>query len=121
MVVASHDSSDNRTCALAAGASAYVVRESVGETLLAAVAAVSTGGRRMPRSSAEEPAPALTPRELEVLRQLDLGLRLREIAIVLGISHATVKAHLRNLFRKLGAASRAEATHAARGQGLLDT
>ena len=55
-----------------------------------------------------------------MLRQLDLGLRLREIAVALGISHATVKAHLRNLFRKLGAGSRAEATHAARRQGLLD-
>jgi DNA-binding NarL/FixJ family response regulator len=120
VVVASHDTPDNRACALAAGALAYVVRESVGETLLAAVDAVSRGTRRMPRPAAKTPAPSLTPRELEVLRQLDRGLRLREIAVVLEISHATVKAHLRNLFRKLGAGSRAEATHAARRQGLLD-
>jgi DNA-binding NarL/FixJ family response regulator len=120
VVVASHDTPDNRACAIAAGAHAYVVRESVGETLLAAVDAVSDGGSRLPRVAARTPAPALTARELEVLQQLDLGLRLREIAVALDISHATVKAHLRNLFRKLGAASRAEATHAARLQGLLD-
>jgi DNA-binding NarL/FixJ family response regulator len=120
VVVASHDTPDNRACAIAAGARAYVVRESVGETLLAAVDAVSDGGSRLPRLVARTPAPALTTRELEVLRQLDLGLRLREVAVALEISHATVKAHVRNLFRKLGAASRAEATHAARLQGLLD-
>jgi DNA-binding NarL/FixJ family response regulator len=120
VVVASHDTPDNRLCAIAAGARAYVLRESVGETLLASVDAISAGGSRLPRVVAQSPARALTARELEVLRQLDLGLRLREIASVLDISHATVKAHLRNLFRKLGAASRAEATHAARLQGLLD-
>jgi DNA-binding NarL/FixJ family response regulator len=120
VIVSSHDTPDNRTCALAAGALAYVVRESVVETLLAAVDAVSRGARRLPRSPVQTPAPSLTPRELEVLRQLDRGLRLREIGVALDISHATVKAHLRNLFRKLGAASRAEATHAARRQGLLD-
>jgi DNA-binding NarL/FixJ family response regulator len=120
VIVASHDTPDNRNCALAAGALAYVARESVGETLLAAIDAVSAGGSQLPRLTPHAPAPALTARELEVLRQLDLGLRLREIAVALGISHATVKAHLRNLFRKLDAGSRAEATHAARRQGLLD-
>jgi DNA-binding NarL/FixJ family response regulator len=120
VVVATHDTPDTRACAIAAGALAYVPRESVGGTLLAAVDAVSGGGSRLPRVAVQTPAPALTARELEVLRQLDLGLRLREIAVALDISHATVKAHLRNLFRKLGAASRAEATHAARLQGLLD-
>jgi DNA-binding NarL/FixJ family response regulator len=120
VVVASHDTPDTRACAIAAGALAYVVRESVGDALLAAVDAVWDGSSRLPRVAAPTPAPSLTARELEVLRQLDHGLRLREIAIALGISHATVKAHLRNLFRKLGAGTRAEATHAARRQGLLD-
>lgn len=120
VIVASHDTPHNRACALAAGALAYVARESVGEALVAAIDAISAGASQLPRVAAEAPAPALTARELEVLRQLDLGLRLREIAAVLGISHATVKAHLRNLFRMLDARSRAEATHAARQQGLLD-
>lgn len=62
---------------------------------------------------------SLTPREYEVLVGLDEGLRVKQVARALGISEATVKAHSRNLFRKLGATSRAEATRAARSLGLL--
>jgi two-component system nitrate/nitrite response regulator NarL len=120
VIVASHDTPENRTCALAAGALAYIPRGSVAETLLGSLDAIASGTPPVAWPVASAPSPALTARELEVLRQLDLGLRLREIAVALDISHATVKAHLRNLFRKLGAGSRAEATHAARLQGLLD-
>ena len=52
----------------------------------------------------------LRPRELEVLRHLALGRRNRDIATALSISENTVKFHLANVFRKLGATSRAEAT-----------
>lgn len=62
---------------------------------------------------------SLTPREYEVLVGLDEGLRVKQLALALGISEATVKAHARNIFRKLGATSRAEATRAARRLGLL--
>jgi DNA-binding NarL/FixJ family response regulator len=119
VIVASHDSADNRACALAAGARAYVARASAGETLLAAIDSVSGGDSWLPRPAEREPGPALTARELEVLRRLDVGLRLREIALDLEISHATVKAHVRNVFSKLGAGSRAEATYVARAEGLL--
>jgi DNA-binding NarL/FixJ family response regulator len=120
VIVASHDTPDNRACAVAAGARAYVARASAPDTLLAAMDAVSDGSDSwLPRSAERAPGPALTVRELEVLRRLEVGLRLREIALDLEISHATVKAHVRNVFGKLGAASRAEATYAARAEGLL--
>jgi DNA-binding CsgD family transcriptional regulator len=51
----------------------------------------------------------LGEREEEVLRLLAGGLRNRAIAAELGLSENTVKFHLRNLFRKLGVSSRAEA------------
>jgi DNA-binding CsgD family transcriptional regulator len=63
--------------------------------------------------------PELTARERQLLGLLDEGLRFKQVAVQLGISEATAKTHGRNLFRKLGATSRAEAVHLAREGGLL--
>jgi two-component system, NarL family, nitrate/nitrite response regulator NarL len=57
----------------------------------------------------EEPAPLLTPREIEVLTAFGDGLSNKEAARRLGISPHTVKFHSESLFRKLGAGCRAEA------------
>jgi DNA-binding CsgD family transcriptional regulator len=57
----------------------------------------------------EPPAIALTPREVEVLAALAAGLGNKAVARRLGISPHTVKFHVEQLFRKLGAATRAEA------------
>jgi DNA-binding CsgD family transcriptional regulator len=58
---------------------------------------------------AEEAGPVLTPREIEVLAALRDGLSNKAAARRLGISPHTVKFHIESLFKKLGAASRAEA------------
>jgi DNA-binding CsgD family transcriptional regulator len=65
------------------------------------------------------PDPGLTQRERQLLELLEEGLRFKQLARRLGISEATAKTHGRNLFRKLGASSRAEAVHLARERGLL--
>ncbi len=64
-------------------------------------------------------AEQLTVRERELLEALDEGLRFKQVAGRLGIAEATAKTHGRNLFRKLGSSSRAEAVRAARDRGLL--
>jgi DNA-binding NarL/FixJ family response regulator len=52
---------------------------------------------------------ALTPRELEVLRLLARGQTNLEIARTLVVREGTIKYHVKNLLRKLGATSRADA------------
>ena len=52
---------------------------------------------------------ALTPRELEVLRLLARGQTNQAIARVLVVREGTVKYHVKNILRKLGATSRADA------------
>jgi DNA-binding CsgD family transcriptional regulator len=51
----------------------------------------------------------LSPREREVLALVSQGLRNRDIAQRLFISEVTVKVHVRNIMKKLGARSRAHA------------
>ena len=50
----------------------------------------------------------LTPREAEVLDQLQLGRSNAEIAIALSVSIETVRTHARSVFRKLGVKGRRE-------------
>jgi LuxR family maltose regulon positive regulatory protein len=61
----------------------------------------------------------LSEREVTVLRLLKAGLSQREIAEQLYISHNTVKTHLRTIYRKLGAHSRASALECAKEFGML--
>ena len=63
-------------------------------------------------------APRLTARETDVLQRLE-DSRDKGIAAALGISHAGVRYHVRNIFAKLNARSRLDAVHRARRLGLL--
>ena len=65
------------------------------------------------------PAPDLGARERAVLRLLASGLSQREIAAEQFVSFNTVKTHTRNLYRKLGVATRADAVARGREIGLL--
>jgi len=67
-----------------------------------------------------EPRPALTARELEVLRLVAAGRSNRQIAAELFISVKTVSVHVSNILTKLGVATRLEAAAAAHRRNLLD-
>lgn len=52
----------------------------------------------------------LTPREIEIMAQVSIGLFDKEIADRNFISHLTVKQHIKNIYRKMGVRNRVEAT-----------
>jgi DNA-binding CsgD family transcriptional regulator len=62
---------------------------------------------------------ALTKRELEILRHLATGIPISAIATTLHISQNTMKTHLKNVYRKLGASSRNEAVTKAKSLYIL--
>jgi DNA-binding CsgD family transcriptional regulator len=64
------------------------------------------------------PGGGLSRRELEVLRLVAAGESNRQIARRLGLSSHTVERHVANLYRKIGARGRADATAYALRQGL---
>ena len=78
-------------------------------------------GRRIPTRARQpiEPGAGLSAREHEVLAQLALGLRNRDIGERLFISERTVARHLVQINAKLGVSNRTAAVHEARQRGLL--
>lgn len=62
---------------------------------------------------------SLSEREIDVLHCLAAGAANKQIALELHISPNTVKVHLRNIYTKLGAASRTEATRIGLEKGLV--
>jgi two-component system nitrate/nitrite response regulator NarL len=67
-----------------------------------------------------EPAPQLSPRELEVLRGLARGLSAPRIAAELHLAPSTVKTHLQRLYERLGVSDRAAAVAEGMRRGLIE-
>jgi LuxR family maltose regulon positive regulatory protein len=76
--------------------------------------------RNVTRATTPELAEPLSQREQEVLQLIHQGLANKDIARAMSVAPATVKAHIRNLYGKLGAGRRTEALARAREFGLLE-
>lgn len=93
-----------------------------GETLLQPeILASVLAHTEMPASAGQASSDerVLTDRELEVLTAVARGERNKEIALHLGVTERTVKAHLTNVYNKLGVDSRAAAVSVALQRGIL--
>jgi DNA-binding NarL/FixJ family response regulator len=132
LVLTTYDTDRDVLPAIEAGATGYLLKDAAREELLRGVRAAHAGepvlapsvaGRLMGLVGAGSPAPAsgpaLSPRELDVLRLVAGGATNRAIARELFISEATVKTHLLHLFDKLEVRDRAAAVAAAYQQHLL--
>jgi len=110
---------------LDAGAAGYLLKNATGQEVIQAIRSVHAGeavlhpavaarllsraGRLSPRHAPIDGEEPLTRRELEVLQLAAKGHSNKEIANELVLSVPTVKAHLVNIFNKLGVGSRTEA------------
>jgi DNA-binding NarL/FixJ family response regulator len=121
---------------LEAGACGYLLKNSPGKEVIKAIRAVRSGEsvldaevtrklvQRLASLSraAEEPRAdsRLTPREMEILKWAARGLSNKEMSEKLFISLRTVKAHMTNIFNKLGCSSRTDAIIKGLKQGYIN-
>ena len=101
-----------RTC----GARAFILKNEEPKQMLEKIDAVLEGSTAHADSIS---LPILTPRQIEVLLLLAEGHGNKEIRHRLGIAERTVRAHLTEIFRELGAHSRMQALLRARELGLI--
>lgn len=134
VVLTMHDDARHVDRALALGASGYVLKSAPRDEIIRALQAAASGGAYVQPSLAkpllarhvvadtpdtgEEPI-QLTPRQLQLLRALAGGGANKELAHELGISEATVKGYLKELYARLGVTSRAGAVGYGLRHGLI--
>ena len=121
---------------LEAGACGYLLKNSPGRDVIKAIRAVRAGEsvldpevtRKLVQRLANlskapeerEPSGHLTAREMEILTWASRGLSNKEMSEKLFISLRTVKAHMTNIFNKLGCSSRTDAIIKGLKQGYID-
>ena len=121
--------------AMAAGAHGYLLKDRDAEELVTQLRGLDRGEAPISPSIARRildqfrihaglkrtplnDAPPLTERETEVLRLIGRGLTLSEAGAILKIGSQTVASHVKNIYRKLGIATRAEAALEAAKRSL---
>lgn len=124
IVMTTYETEEDVRRALQAGAKAYLVKGALPELILETVRRVAGGEALVPASIASVlreslSRPELSPRELQVLRQMAAGDSNKEIGQKLNITEHTVKAHVKAILVKLEAVGRTEAIAIAMKRGLL--
>jgi DNA-binding NarL/FixJ family response regulator len=123
VVLANRPTSAECNQMLSFGATACLSKETEARDIISAIHLASRGMHVLPRSAAAaggmeslaiEGSDLLTPREAEVLELLQDGATNAQIAHHLSIGIETVRTHARNIYRKLGIASRRELARLAR-------
>ncbi|MEU6357200.1 response regulator transcription factor [Streptomyces sp. NPDC047072] len=126
VVLTSYGSQADVLRAVEAGARGYVLKAGPPEELFRAVRAAAAGGLALAPEAAASvvgraaEVPALSEREVEVVRLLAQGHSNRAIAGALFLAEATVKTHLVRIYRKLGTENRASTVSEAVRLGLIE-
>lgn len=130
IVLSMHDEPAYVRRAIESGAAGYLLKNANRAEILEALRSVHAGRAYVQAqltgtllntiSGRERVASTLSPRELEVLSLVSRGFENKQIATELGISEATVKTHLKGVFVRLEASSRAEAVAIGLRLGIIE-
>lgn len=138
MVVSVFGDEEHVVASIEAGATGYILKDSLPEEFVALIAQLRAGGspispliarqllkRFQPDAVRTVASPALalegglSARESEVLVLISKGFNFAEIARLLAVSPHTITAHVKKIYQKLAVHSRGEAVYEATKMGLL--
>jgi two-component system NarL family response regulator len=125
IVLTMYDGDEHIYRALDAGATAYLLKDTLADDLVRVVRAVHMGlappmeADVQAKLAEREGQPVLSPRELQVIQFLVEGKRNKEIAQALDISQETVQVHLKRIYAKLHVSDRTAALSVAVRRGIV--
>ena len=131
IVVSGHEEAQVARRAMAHGAAAYIPKSTPGADIVRAIRSVLDGDVWLPQqllggdaglkpdeADAAGRLATLTPQQFRVFTMIAEGLLNKQIAFELGVSEATVKAHMTAIMRKLGVNNRTQVALAAQQLAL---
>lgn len=112
--------------ALGLGAAGFIPKSAALTDMVTAITTIMAGDTWAPDVGEVDPSEAelaaklasLTPSQLRILEGLKAGRLNKQIAFDLGVTEATIKAHLTSVFRKLGVHNRTQAVILAQSISL---
>ncbi len=109
---------------LEAGATTYLLKDSLSDDLIRVIHEVHAGNRPLEpgveaRLAQRAATPALTAREVQVIELVSQGMRNKEVAAALGISEETAQVHVKNILAKLRVNDRTAAVNVALRRGII--
>lgn len=126
LILSTYDTEADVLAAIQAGAMGYLLKDAPEDELHRAVLATARRERTLSPQVASKlmdrvsrPMEALSPREIELLKELETGATNKQLAAKLFISEATVKTHLVHIYSKLGVDNRTAAITKAREEKLI--
>ena len=124
VVLTMHQGEEYIHRALEAGASSYLLKDTLSDHLVGVIRDVHEGRQTLPPDVearlAERAGNAhLTPREVQVVELIAQGMRNKEIAAALGISFETAQVHVKNILGKLKVQDRTAAVSVAVRRGII--
>lgn len=121
IVCSMYDDDEFIFSALKNGALGYILKDSTGDQIIAALEEIAKGGSPMSPYIARRVIASfqtteqkkvnelLSDREQQILEEVSMGLIYKEIAEKLFISHQTVKQHIKKIYQKLHVQNKVEA------------
>ncbi|MEC0184155.1 response regulator transcription factor [Paenibacillus peoriae] len=135
IILTTYNEDDLMIQGLSLGAKGYLLKDTSRENLFRTIESALRGetllqpeitarvfantSKKEPEREQREDTSILTEKEILILQSVARGLRSKEIAFDMGISERTVKAHLTNIYNKLGVDSRSEAVAVSLERGIL--
>jgi len=132
IVLTTYDTREDILKSIEAGAKAFLLKDAPRQQVCEAIRAVYRGESLLQPTVAskvvslvaelsqrQQPPDTLSERELQVLKLMAKGMSNKNIALELFIGERTVKAHITNIFQKLGVSDRTEAVTQALQRGII--
>jgi len=124
IVLTSYSDDESVSQSVRCGARGFLLKEALHRELIAAIRNVHTGHRSISPDISSRfldsmARPKMTAREMQILRKVADGYSNADIARDLGISHETVKVHVRGILAKLDAKDRTQAASIALKRGIV--
>lgn len=124
LLLSMHEGEEDIWRCAQAGVMGYLPKSSEADDILCAIRHLIGGDTYFPpgitvKLEARRKRDTLSPRELQVLKEIVAGRSNKEIVVALCISEATVKLHISNVLAKLGVLDRTQAAIEAVRQGIV--